>query len=67
MKTDEEFILKRPLYVQLFKIFEKELLSIFENIHPFWDNNLKAYWNRIHELHLRICSEVENIAKEVCC
>lgn len=65
MTNSEELIWKKTLYIQLFKIYEKELLNIFEHIHPIWEN-LKTYGNRIHELHLRICSEVENIAKEVC-
>ena len=66
MANSEELIWKKTLYIQLFKIYEKELLNIFEHIHPFWNNNLKTFWNRIHQLHLRICSEVENLAKDVC-
>ncbi len=54
----------KKLYSQLFEIFEKELINIFEYVTPF-ESNLMAYWNRIHELLLRISSECSNLAKEI--
>lgn len=56
---------QNKLYLQLFNLFEKELLNIFEYIAPT-EENMDTYWNRIHELLLRIWAEVENIAKWVC-
>ena len=57
-------IWKDKLYVQLFRIFENNLLNIFETIAPI-KANYSVCWNKIHELHLRICAEVENLIKEV--
>lgn len=56
---------KKKLYSQLFEIFEKELINIFEYIAPI-ETNKKTCWNRVHELLLRLGAEVENVAKEVC-
>ena len=56
---------QNKLYLQLFNIFEKELLTIFEYVAPTKENR-DTYWNRIHELLLRIWAEVENIAKWIC-
>lgn len=64
MSANTQQIQKDKLYVELFKIFEKELLNIFETVSPF-QHNLWVFGNKIHELHLRICAEVENLVKEV--
>jgi len=55
---------QKKLFTQLFEIFEKELLNIFEYVGPS-ESNYYVYWNRIHELLLRIWSECLNLAKEI--
>ena len=52
------------IYEDLYKIFEEEFLGI-ENYIAMTDDNLDVYSNKIHELHLRVCSEVENSLKIV--
>ena len=56
---------KKKFFLQLFDLFEKELLTIFEYIAPI-ENNYHISGNRIHDLHLRICSKIENLAKFLC-
>ncbi len=55
---------KKELFVQLFRIYEQEFLNILQYIAPM-ESNYKASSNKIHELHLRICAEMENLIKEV--
>jgi len=52
------------IYEDIYDIFESELVDIGKYI-SFTDENLKTYSNKIHELHLRVCSEVENMLKVV--
>jgi hypothetical protein len=52
------------IYENQFEIFEEEFSEI-GNYVSFTKNNLGVYSNKIHELHLRICSEVENLIKMV--
>jgi hypothetical protein len=51
----------------LFDIYEQELLTIFQYVAPInLNNNLETTGNRIHELHLRVCAECENLVKQIC-
>jgi len=56
---------QKKLFIQLYDIFEKELVNIFEYIAPM-KVNYNVFWNRVHELHLRVCTEIENIWKYLC-
>lgn len=47
-----------------FQLLELDLKRIFEFIEPT-DNNLKTYSNRLYELLLRACTEVEASAKAI--
>ena len=53
---------ERKIYEGLFNIFERELDEI-SNFIAFSDGNMGVYSNKIHELHLRVCSEIENVLK----
>jgi len=55
---------KKELFVQLFRIFEQEFLNILQYIAPI-KINYNTSSNKVHELHLRICAEIENMIKEV--
>jgi hypothetical protein len=50
------------IYKGIFNIFERELEKIGDFV-AFSDGNMRVYSNKIHELHLRVCSEIENILK----
>ena len=52
------------IYEGIYEIFESELVEIGRYI-AFTEDNLQTYSNKIHELHLRVCSEMENILKIV--
>lgn len=52
------------IYEGLYSLFEDELIEIGNYI-SFTENNLKCYSNKIHELHLRVCAEIENVLKIV--
>ena len=53
---------ERKIYESIFSIFERELEEISQFV-AFADCNMEVCSNKIHELHLRVCSEVENILK----
>lgn len=59
-----ERIAENKVYEGIFRIFELELEEIGRFI-AFTSGNMNAYSNKIHELHLRVCSEVENALKIV--
>lgn len=50
------------IYEDIYAIFEEEFSEIGRYI-AFSEHNLKTYSNKIHELHLRVCSEIENLLK----
>ena len=50
------------VYEGIYEIFESEFVEIGRYI-AFTEDNLKVYSNKIHELHLRVCSEIENTLK----
>lgn len=50
------------IYEQIFQIFEIEFQEIGRFV-AFTDANACAHSTKIHELHLRVCSEVENVLK----
>jgi hypothetical protein len=52
------------IFEGIYQIFEAEFIEIGRYI-AFSENNLKTYSNKIHELHLRVCSEIENILKVI--
>lgn len=53
---------EKKVFIDLFDIYEQELLTIFQYVAPI-KINFQSTWNKIHELHLRVCSEVENLIK----
>ncbi len=53
---------EHKIYEGIFRIFEQELEEISHFV-AFADCNMNVCSNKIHELHLRVCSEVENILK----
>jgi hypothetical protein len=55
---------ENKVYEGIFNIFELELEEISQFV-AFTSGNMTAYSNKIHELHLRVCSEIENILKIV--
>lgn len=55
---------ENKVYEGIFNIFEIELEEISHFV-AFTSGNMNSYSNKIHELHLRVCSEVENILKIV--
>ncbi len=63
-KKEAELFLENKVYEGLFTIFELELEEISRFV-AFTSGNMNVYSNKIHELHLRVCSEVENILKIV--
>ena len=68
---------EKRVYTELFNIYEQDFLQILDYIAPInnaynieWSDcclriNLNVSWNKIHELHLRICSECENLMKSI--
>ena len=55
---------KKQVFVQLFRIYEKEFCEILQYVAPL-RQNYNTSSNKIHELHLRVCAEIENLIKEV--
>ncbi|CAA0098973.1 Uncharacterised protein [BD1-7 clade bacterium] len=55
---------ENKIYESLFRVFEREFSAIGEYI-AFDDDNFSAYSVKIQELHLRICSEIENVLKRL--
>ena len=53
---------EHKIYEGIFNIFEIELEEISHFV-AFTDANMDVYSNKIHELHLRVCSEIENLLK----
>jgi hypothetical protein len=64
IKEKLESFSEYKIYEGIFNIFEQELKEI-SNFVAFSDGNMGVYSNKIHELHLRVCSEIENILKIV--
>lgn len=64
MKEEKLLIDKKELFVQLFRIYEEEFSTILQYVAPIKEN-YKTTSNKIHELHLRICAELENLVKEI--
>lgn len=73
---------EKKVFIDLFDIYEQELLAIFQYVAPInntchivdseWKEcgcwckiNLNVSWNKIHELHLRVCAESENLMKRI--
>jgi hypothetical protein len=52
------------IYEDIFSIHESEFIEIGRYV-ALTDDNLKVYSNKIHELHLRVCSEIETALKKV--
>lgn len=80
MKNWDNRIDEKKVFLDLFNIYEQELLTIFQYIAPInntcvikdseWKKlkckiNLNVSWNKIHELHLRVCAECENLMKGI--
>ena len=61
---EAENFIETAIYDQLFDIFEEEFEEIGRFV-AFTDANTRSYSTKIHELHLRVCSEVENVLKIV--
>ena len=55
---------EHKIYEDIFNIFERELKEISHFV-AFADCNMEVCSNKIHELHLRVCSEIENILKSI--
>lgn len=57
---------EKKVFADLFDIYEQELLTIFQYVAPInLNNNLETTGNKIHELHLRVCAECENLVKQI--
>ena len=80
MENWDNRIDEKKVFLDLFNIYEQELLTIFQYIAPInntcvikdseWKKlkckiNLNVSWNKIHELHLRVCAECENLMKGI--
>jgi hypothetical protein len=61
---EKETFLENSIYEGIFRIFEDELEEIGQFV-AFTKGNMNTYSNKIHELHLRVCSEIENVLKIV--
>lgn len=59
-----ENVAENKVYEGIFNIFELELEEISRFV-AFTSGNMNVYSNKIHELHLRVCSEIENVLKIV--
>lgn len=55
---------ENKIYESLFRVFEREFSTISEYV-AFDEKNFNSYSIKIQELHLRICSEIENVLKIV--
>ena len=55
---------KKAIFLQLFRIYEQEFSDILEYVAPI-KQNYSTTSNKIHELHLRVCAELENLVKEI--
>lgn len=64
LNAEVERFSENKVYEGIFNIFELELEEISHFV-AFTSGNMNVYSNKIHELHLRVCSEVENILKIV--
>lgn len=62
--AENENFSENKVYEGIFNIFEMELEEISRFV-AFTEGNMKTYSNKIHELHLRVCSEIENVFKIV--
>lgn len=62
--AEVENVDENKVYEGVFNIFELELEEISRFV-AFTSGNMTAYSNKIHELHLRVCSEIENVLKIV--
>ncbi len=62
--SEQEIFLDNKIYEGLFNIFELELEEISRFV-ALTSANMDVYSNKIHELHLRVCSEIENLLKTV--
>lgn len=60
-KSTETFS-EHAIYEQIFQIFEFEFQEIGKFV-AFTDANASTHSTKIHNLHLRVCSEVENVLK----
>ncbi|MCL3782521.1 hypothetical protein EMN47_19225 [Prolixibacteraceae bacterium JC049] len=56
--------MENKIYEGIFNVLEEEFKEIGRYI-SFTESNLKSYSIKIQELHLRVCSEVENLMKIV--
>ena len=57
---------EKKVFIDLFDIYEQELLTIFQYVAPITENiKLNVSSNKIHELHIRVCAECENLAKMI--
>jgi hypothetical protein len=63
-EAEIENFAENKVYEGIFSIFELELEEISRFV-AFTSGNMDAYSNKIHELHLRVCSEIENVLKIV--
>ena len=54
----------KKIYADIYDIFEQEFIAISQYVAIIEENNIAAS-NKIHELHLRVCAEIENILKIV--
>ncbi|HQU84046.1 MAG TPA: hypothetical protein PKY59_13005 [Pyrinomonadaceae bacterium] len=63
-EEETENFAENKVYEGIFNIFELELEEISRFV-AFTSGNMTAYSNKIHELHLRVCSEIENVLKIV--
>ncbi len=55
----------KKVYQGIYQGFERDFTDIISHI-AVTDDNLSVYSNQIHELHLRVCTEIENIGKHLC-
>jgi hypothetical protein len=62
--SDPRFAIAGPQYVRAFLLIQKDLLNLFDYVEPA-DVNLNCYSYRIHELHMRVCIEVEANCKAI--
>lgn len=51
-------------YIRAFMLLQKDILELFNYVEP-GDKNLCCYSFRIHELHMRVCIEVEANCKAI--
>ena len=63
MSNWDNYIDEKKVFRDLFDIYEQEFLTILQYVAPF--DKMKVSSNRIHELHMRICAECENLAVKI--